>query len=144
MNNWCICWVFTHILLGILIFKGLTARRLYKSFGVKGLIFTSARTSNLNLSVIIFIFFHSVYSEISRNIFFCNAITFENLLYLFFFPFARKVFLYYPYTFHAVYRRYWTQNGVWYSLPFSRFVSHNLNVHKTLFVEIMYSANCFS
>jgi hypothetical protein len=30
--------VFTHILLGILIFKGLTARRLYKSFGVKGLI----------------------------------------------------------------------------------------------------------
>jgi hypothetical protein len=38
MNNWCICWVFMHILLGILIFKGLTARRLYKSFGVKGLI----------------------------------------------------------------------------------------------------------
>jgi hypothetical protein len=38
MNNWCICWFFTHILLGILIFKGLTARRLYKSFGVKGLI----------------------------------------------------------------------------------------------------------
>jgi hypothetical protein len=26
-----------HILVGILIFKGLTARRLYKSFGVKGL-----------------------------------------------------------------------------------------------------------
>jgi hypothetical protein len=26
-------------LLGILIFKGLTARRLYKSFGVKGLIY---------------------------------------------------------------------------------------------------------
>jgi hypothetical protein len=37
MNNWCICWFFTHILLGILIFKELTARRLYKSFGVKGL-----------------------------------------------------------------------------------------------------------
>jgi hypothetical protein len=37
MNNWCICWFFTHILLGILIFKGLTKRRLYKSFGVKGL-----------------------------------------------------------------------------------------------------------
>jgi hypothetical protein len=38
MNIWCICWFFTHILLGILIFKGLAARRLYKSFGVKGLI----------------------------------------------------------------------------------------------------------
>jgi hypothetical protein len=29
-------------LLGILIFKGLTARRLYKSFGVKGLNYASA------------------------------------------------------------------------------------------------------
>jgi hypothetical protein len=28
MNNWGICWLFTHIF---------TARRLYKSFGVKGL-----------------------------------------------------------------------------------------------------------
>jgi hypothetical protein len=37
MNNWCICWFFKLILLRILIFKGLTARRLYKSFGVKGL-----------------------------------------------------------------------------------------------------------
>jgi hypothetical protein len=37
MNNWCICW-FSHIfLLDILIFKGLTTRRLYKLFGVKGL-----------------------------------------------------------------------------------------------------------
>jgi hypothetical protein len=43
MNNWCICWFFTHILLGILIFKGLTARRLYKSFGVKGLIDNNLR-----------------------------------------------------------------------------------------------------
>jgi hypothetical protein len=32
-----ICWFFMHILLGILIFKWLTARRLYKSFGIKGL-----------------------------------------------------------------------------------------------------------
>jgi hypothetical protein len=37
MNNWYICRFFSHILLGILIFKGLTARRLCKSFGVKGL-----------------------------------------------------------------------------------------------------------
>jgi hypothetical protein len=37
MNNCCVCWFFTHILLVILIFKGLNARRLYKSFGVKGL-----------------------------------------------------------------------------------------------------------
>jgi hypothetical protein len=37
MNSWCICWIFTHIFTGILIFKGLTVRRLYKSFGVRGL-----------------------------------------------------------------------------------------------------------
>jgi hypothetical protein len=42
MSNCCICGFLTHILVGILIFKGLTARRLYKSFGVKGL-----RTSQL-------------------------------------------------------------------------------------------------
>jgi hypothetical protein len=36
MNNWCICWFFTQFLLGILIFKRLTVRHLYK-FGVKGL-----------------------------------------------------------------------------------------------------------
>jgi hypothetical protein len=37
MNNWCICWFSTHIFTGILIFKGPTVRRLYKSFGVEGL-----------------------------------------------------------------------------------------------------------
>jgi hypothetical protein len=43
MNNWCICWFFTHIFTGYFNFKGLTARRLYKSFGVKGLILWSNR-----------------------------------------------------------------------------------------------------
>jgi hypothetical protein len=37
MNNWCICWFLMYILLGILIFKWLNARRFYKPFGVKGL-----------------------------------------------------------------------------------------------------------
>jgi hypothetical protein len=38
MNNYCICWFLRIFLLGILIFKGLTSRRLYKSFCVKGLV----------------------------------------------------------------------------------------------------------
>jgi hypothetical protein len=42
MNNWCICWFFTNIFTGILIFKGLTARRLYMPFDVKGLNFIEA------------------------------------------------------------------------------------------------------
>jgi hypothetical protein len=37
MNNWCIYWVFTYILLEILMFKWFTARHLYKLFGLKGL-----------------------------------------------------------------------------------------------------------
>jgi hypothetical protein len=36
MNNCCVCFSCI-ILLGILFFKGLTARRIYKSFGFKGL-----------------------------------------------------------------------------------------------------------
>jgi hypothetical protein len=39
MNNWYIIDFSRIFLLGILIFKGLTARHLYKSFGVKGLIY---------------------------------------------------------------------------------------------------------
>jgi hypothetical protein len=39
MNNWCICWFPYIFILGILILKGHTARRLDKSFGVKGLSF---------------------------------------------------------------------------------------------------------
>jgi hypothetical protein len=39
MSNWCMCLDFSRIfLLEILILKGLTARRLYKSFRVKELI----------------------------------------------------------------------------------------------------------
>jgi hypothetical protein len=37
MNIWLFVGCSRIFLLGILIFKGLTARRLYKSFGVKGL-----------------------------------------------------------------------------------------------------------
>jgi hypothetical protein len=48
MNSQCICWFFAHIFTGILIFKGFTARRLYKSFGVNGLIqFTSSHAIQL-------------------------------------------------------------------------------------------------
>jgi hypothetical protein len=36
------------IFIGILIFKGLTARRLYKSFGVKGLTNKCSETSNFD------------------------------------------------------------------------------------------------
>jgi hypothetical protein len=38
MKNWLFVGFSRIFLLGILIFKGLTARRLYKSFGVKGVI----------------------------------------------------------------------------------------------------------
>jgi hypothetical protein len=41
-TNWCIGWLFTHILLVILIFKRLSTRRICKSFGVKGLILQTA------------------------------------------------------------------------------------------------------
>jgi hypothetical protein len=37
MNNWCICWIFTDIFTGDFNFKRLTGRRLYTSFGIKGL-----------------------------------------------------------------------------------------------------------
>jgi hypothetical protein len=48
MNNWCICWFSRIFLLGILIFKGLTARRLYKSLGVKRLMLADYRLAFKN------------------------------------------------------------------------------------------------
>jgi hypothetical protein len=49
MNSCYICW-FSHIFLPeILSFKGLTARRLYKSFGVKGLINYNTSTTQVLL-----------------------------------------------------------------------------------------------
>jgi hypothetical protein len=46
MNNWCICWLFTHIFAWDFNFKELTARRLYQSFGVKGLTAISREESS--------------------------------------------------------------------------------------------------
>jgi hypothetical protein len=47
----CLIVDFSHMfLLGILIFKGLTVRRLYKSFGIKGLKLNSQRPVSTDLS----------------------------------------------------------------------------------------------
>jgi hypothetical protein len=61
MNNWCICWFLRIFLLGILIFKWLTARRLYKSFGVKGLILSTYVWIHSYLSHIMYIYRHVLY-----------------------------------------------------------------------------------
>jgi hypothetical protein len=47
MNNWRICWFSRIFLLRILIFKGLTARRVYKAFGVNRLIVVLERNKLL-------------------------------------------------------------------------------------------------
>jgi hypothetical protein len=48
MNNCCICCFFTLIFTGDFNFKGLTAQRLYKSFGVKGLMSASLISAAYN------------------------------------------------------------------------------------------------
>jgi hypothetical protein len=45
--TWCFLGIF---LLGILIFKGLTAQRIYKSFGVKGLILQKEDQAQANFN----------------------------------------------------------------------------------------------
>jgi hypothetical protein len=50
MNNWCICWFYTHFLLRISIFKRtLTARSLYALFGVNGLTNVMCRCTCLSV-----------------------------------------------------------------------------------------------
>jgi hypothetical protein len=43
---------FSRIFLGILIFKGLTGRRLYKSFGVKGLTYDGRFTCEIKSMIV--------------------------------------------------------------------------------------------
>jgi hypothetical protein len=62
VRNCCICWFSRIFLLGIFIFKGLTARRLYKSFDVKGLNPENSRNSKL---LMILIKVHAVYTAVS-------------------------------------------------------------------------------
>jgi hypothetical protein len=74
MNNWFIFWFLRIFLLGILIFKGLTARSLYKSFGVKRLIsptYLTYRPIGVQISmknIYIYIYTVYIYSFIVRKV----------------------------------------------------------------------------
>jgi hypothetical protein len=65
----CICWFSRTFLLGILIFKGLTARRLYKSFDFKGL--TKITKDNLRLMWIIIYYYQTCW--ISADYYRCRC-----------------------------------------------------------------------
>jgi hypothetical protein len=77
MNNWRICWFFTYIFTGVLIFKELTAQ----SFGVKGLI-PRWHINGRNVSKFLYIFNVTVNTN-SRNcrIFYDFLATFYFLQY---------------------------------------------------------------
>jgi hypothetical protein len=51
MTDWCICWYFKHIFIGDFNFNGVTARRLYKSFVVKG--FKNIKQRKFKMDVIL-------------------------------------------------------------------------------------------
>jgi hypothetical protein len=67
--NWCICWFFTRDFN----FKRLTARRIYKSFGVKGLtgfiqeeVISADRVLGMDCSQKQYVFCTSEYSFVSK------------------------------------------------------------------------------
>jgi hypothetical protein len=68
MNNWCICWFSRIFLLGILIFKWLTARRLYKSFGVKGLSrFEQSREVGFDVPLRLSVFIQCIWTSFEKK-----------------------------------------------------------------------------
>jgi hypothetical protein len=77
MNNWCFVGFLHIFLLGILIFKGLTARRLYKSFGVKGLIVRLLLSTQANIQfVYITVYVQSLVLNVKKN---RKTSSFENM-----------------------------------------------------------------
>jgi hypothetical protein len=88
MNNWSICWFFTYIFTGDLIFKGLTARRFYKSFGVKGLIMV--------VILLWVLAWYTCVSEASETTFpvKCMFFTFETEVFVFQFCYLHQIHQY--------------------------------------------------
>jgi amino acid transporter len=110
MNNWCIFWFLKHIFTGDFNFKGLIARRLYKSFGVKGLIerhSTLRKQQNSSaqifitvaLLVLLFVtYFHWVCSYL-HDVFHCMLFHTPLLLWTtVFIPFSFYIFIHFAVT----------------------------------------------